>query len=298
MNARRLIRAALLLPFSLAAAASPPVRVVYPRQDEGDNRDAYKIELLQMALDATVPDFGPFLLEPSASVMSERRMDALMERGDGSTLNLIFKPATRDREESMAPVRFPILKNLLGFRVLLIRADSQPAFSRVRSLDDLRSFTIGQGLGWRDVGLFAHNRVPVVEVPEYEALFAMLSGKRFDAFSRGITEAPHEFAERSDAYPNMRIETDLLLYYPWPVYFFARRTDDGRALAHRIETGLRRLVDSGEFDALFHRYHAGAFRELNLPQRRLIVLDNPFLPPDAHGDPQLPIHLLHELDAP
>jgi hypothetical protein len=275
------------------------MRIVYPRQDDADTRDRYKIELLQLALDATLDEFGPYVLDPSASVMTELRMDALMTRGDGTELNLIFKPTTLDREQSMVPVRIPILKGLLGYRVFLVHADSQPAFSAVRTLDDLRNLTIGQGLGWRDVEVFAHNNVPVATHPDYERLFALLDAKRFDGFCRGITEAPAEFAERRDLYPSMRIESSLLLYYPWPVYFFAMDTDEGHAIAVRLLLGLEKIAASGQFDALFSRYYGGSFAELRLGSRRLIRLENPLLPPQTSLDnPQLWLTLEQLEDTP
>lgn len=262
-------------------AAAEPLSVIYPRQLESDRRDTYKIALLERALEATREEFGDYELRPSASVMTETRMEALMTRGDGTALNVIFKPTTRDREQSMVPVRIPILKGLLGYRVLLIHADAQPALSQVRAVEDLRRLKAGQGLGWRDVEVFEHNGIPVVSSPDYEGLFAMLAGKRFDFFSRGITEAPGEFAERRGRYPALRIEADLLLHYPWPVYFFAMRDEAGHRLARRIGRGLDRLIASGEFDRLFDEHYAGTFRELRLGARRLIELENPLLPPET-----------------
>ena len=266
------------------AAVAAPLRVIYPRQEETDRRDTYKIELLERVLQVTTNEFGGFELGPSAAIMSETRMDALMTRGDGRTLNVIFKPSTRDREESMIPVRIPILKGLLGYRVCLIHADTQPVCSRVQTLEDLKSFKVGQGLGWRDTEVFKHNGIHVETSPDYEGLFAMLNGKRFDLFSRGITEIPAEFAERKERFPTMRIETDLLLYYPWPVYFFTIRNDAGRQLAERIGRGLDQLRASGEFDALFNRYYKGTMGDLHLKERRLIRMENPNLPAETPLD--------------
>ena len=269
---------------AVACAVAEPMRVIYPRQQETDQRDTYKIALLERALQITTEEFGDFVMEPSVGLMTEPRMDALMARGDGRTLNVIFKPTTQDREQTMIPVRIPILKGLLGYRVCLIHADTQPACSRVQTKDDLKSFTVGQGFGWQDIEVFEHNGIPVVASPDYEGLFAMLNGKRFDLFSRGITEIPTEFAERKAAYPHMRMETDLLFYYPWPVYFFTIRNDEGRELAKRIERGLQMLRESGEFDALFDRTYKGSFEELNLKSRRLIRLENPSLPAETPLD--------------
>ena len=265
-------------------AVAAPLRVIYPRQEENDRRDTYKIVLLERVLQATTNDFGDFVLEPSALAMTETRMEALMTKGDGRTLNVIFKPSTRDREESMIPVRIPILKGLLGYRVCLIHADTQAACSRVQTLEDLKPLTVGQGLGWRDIEVFEHNGIHVETSPDYEGLFAMLNGKRFDLFSRGITEIPDEFVERKAQFPHMRIESDLLFYYPWPVYFFTIRNDDGRRLAARIGRGLEQLRASGEFDALFNQYHKGTMEELHLKERRLIRLENPSLPAETSLD--------------
>ncbi len=265
-------------------AVAEPLRVIYPRQQETDQRDTYKIALLERVLNVTTEEFGDCVMEPSVALMTETRMDALMARGDGSLLNVIFKPTTQDREQSMIPVRIPILKGLLGYRVCLIHADTQPACSRVQTLEDLKSLKVGQGLGWRDREVFEHHEISVVTSPDYEGLFAMLNGKRFDLFSRGVTEIPTEFAERKEQFPNLRIETDLLLYYPWPVYFFTIRNDEGRLLAKRIERGLEQLRGSGDFDVLFDQFYKGTMAGLNLKNRRLIRLENPTLPAETPLD--------------
>ena len=46
----------------------------------------------------------------------------------------------------------------------------------------------------------------------------------------------------------MVIEKRFMLYYPMPRYFFVPRTVDGELMAERIEDGLRRLWNSGEFE--------------------------------------------------
>lgn len=255
--------------------------VIYPKQLSTDMRDLYKIALLKKTLEISKKKYGPYTLKPSTSAMSEARMDALMTKGDGSYLNIIFKATTQDREKNMTAVKIPILKGLLGYRVFLINKNRQDEFSKIKTLTSLKTLTVGQGLGWRDVEVFKSHGVKVITSPDYEGLFDMVVNNRFDYFSRGITEAPQEYGDRRSRLPELAIEDTILLYYPWPVYYFTMKNQEGEKLAERIEYGLNELIKSGEFDRLFNRYYKGTFKDLHLKNRKFFTLKNPILPDDT-----------------
>ena len=62
-------------------------------------------------------------------------------------------------ERRLVPIRFPLDKGLLGYRVFLIRRETQAALDAVNDLNGLRKHSIGQGQGgatsrsWRNAGL-------------------------------------------------------------------------------------------------------------------------------------------------
>ncbi|MBI3146437.1 MAG: amino acid ABC transporter substrate-binding protein, partial [Pseudogulbenkiania sp.] len=173
-------------------------------------------------------------------------------------------------------VRIPIEKGLLGYRVALISQDRQPAIDRVRTLADLRKLTIGQGIGWGDTDLYRYNGVKVFEA-NYNSLFSMVSSGRFDLFPRGVGEVFAEYDAYSGRHPKLAIEKNLVLYYPWPYYFFFNRKT-GAPLANRVEEGLRMMIRDGSFDTWFQNHYGAAIRRANLAGRRIIRLENPSLP--------------------
>ena len=85
------------------------------------------------------------------------------------------------------PVRVPTRRGLLGFRLLLIRRQRQSEFRNIRSLDELRRFSIGQGFAWSDAEILRSQGLRV-ETGSYEGLFRMLAAGRFDCYPRGINE--------------------------------------------------------------------------------------------------------------
>ena len=57
----------------------------------------------------------------------------------------------------------------------------------MKSLDDLRGFSFGLGLGWLDVDILRANRLTVVTGSNDEGFFEMVENGRFDIFLRAAT---------------------------------------------------------------------------------------------------------------
>lgn len=55
-------------------------------------------------------------------------------------------------------------------------------------------------------------------------------------------------------------------------------------MAERIETGLRKMLRDGSFDQLFWQHNHAAIEQAHLQDRRLIRLNNPFLPKETPLD--------------
>src|SRR5690606_23931560 len=92
----------------------------------------------------------------------------------------IYWAATRpDLERDYTPIRFPIMKGLLGHRIMIIHPDRQLNFNRVQSLADLQSLVLGQGVGWPDVTILRSNGLDVITTSKYQNLFYMADGQRF-----------------------------------------------------------------------------------------------------------------------
>jgi hypothetical protein len=267
----------LMLVFSFCGgSAIAEITVIrYPRpQSDKDSRHIYRIRLLELAMDKTLQEYGPYRIDYSAETMSQAR--ALVMIRNDSGIDLIALPASKQRVEDFLPVRVSLLRDLLGYRIFIIRSQDRERFSKVRSIRDLYALKAGAGHDWLDSAIMEGNNLPVVRSPDYERLFLMLDRQRFDYFPRGVNEAFEEMRRRKGVFPNLEVETTLALYYPFPVYFFVRK--DNHRLAARIEKGLNAALADGSFDRLFLQFNGEYLRHAGLEHRRIFRLENPFLP--------------------
>ncbi|WP_434631646.1 amino acid ABC transporter substrate-binding protein [Chromobacterium sp. CV08] len=257
--------------------ADDAMRVMYPATEAAsDHRYDDLVALLRAALDKTVDRYGPFRLEASRWPMAEER--SLEELRRGGDIDVAWSSTSLLRERQLLPVRIDLRKGLLGYRIALIDGRRQPEFDRVRTLAELGRFQVGQGKDWGDVQVYRAAALRV-STGRYESLFGMLSQHRFDLLPRSVLEVFGEYRQYRDRYPNLEVEQHLLIYYPWPYYFFCRR--DNPRLAARLQLGLQRMRADGSFDAIFWQYHRDVLRQARMSERRLIVLSNPLLPPDT-----------------
>jgi hypothetical protein len=258
------------------APKAPMVFVHNGVESPADTRYDYHWRVLRAALDATTAQWGPYVLQP-APFMNETRQVAELQKPDGQ-LNTMVLDSTRELEDKLTPVRLPIDKGLLGYRVFLIRKGDQERLNTVQTLAQLRSFSIGQGADWSDTRILQQAGFHVVTGYSYEGLFGMLDHQRFDAFGRGVAEVQGEMAAFGKQYPSMAIENKLLLYYPLPMYFWFGPDAAGQERARRVEQGMRLIQAQGVFDRLFKAEFGGLVQSLNLKGRRLFKIDNPLLP--------------------
>ncbi len=277
MVKRRLLLQMPLLGSPAIVRAAPPLQVVYPAPESGqDHRSEDLVVLLRSALQRTETSHGPFELAQAQTASSEDRQ--LLDMEQGRLPNVVWASATVEREQRLLPIRIPVRKGLIGHRIALIHRDRQAELRRIRTLDELRTYTLGQGPNWPETQMYRQLGFRV-HSGSYEALFRMLVNGRFDLFPRGVNEIFGELAQRQAELPELAVEDSLLIHYPQPYYFFVARSNP--LLAERIETGLKRMLRDGSFDAHFWRYHGDAIRQARLGERRLLKLDNPMLPPDT-----------------
>lgn len=278
---RRRLAALLCAAWTMTAmAAGEPALIRYPAFPQGsETRFQPYLDLLREAVEHTNAKYGPATLRPSTRLMNEARYLQELQQGN---LDVIWSSTTEERERQMLAVRIPLDKGLLGYRIALIPADRQAAIAGVRDLAGLRRLRVGQGLGWGDIPLYRYNGIKVTEAG-YELLFSMLDKKRFDLFPRGIGEIFSEFDSRSPSYPGLAVDKTLLLYYPWPYYFFFNR-ERGAELAKRVEEGMRLMLKDGSYDRFFLQHYGAAIRRAELDNRTLIRLENPLLPKDTPLD--------------
>jgi hypothetical protein len=267
----------LIYHFMASVGVANELQVNYSPAPESkdDKRFDYAIELLKQALQKTENSDGPFKMAP-AEEMNVGRAIKFLANGKVERVNVIWTTSSENRENSLLPIQIPIRKGLLGYRIFLIKKQDRDKFSAIRTVDELKKLKVGQGQVWNDVKIFKANGFGLVTGSDYEGLFEMLIRGRFDYFSRGINEALNEYEVRKELLPDLFVEETILLYYPWPKYFFTSRKNP--ELAERIERGLRMMIEDGSFDEYFMKYHQKDIERANLKNRRVFKIHNHLLP--------------------
>jgi hypothetical protein len=272
---------AVLLLMQAAVTLAATLEVVRPLPEApGDTRYDHYWQLLGQALAITEPDFGPFAMREPALRMTEARALDELESGKGN-ITVLIHGNVADYERRLLPIRFPLDKGLLGYRVFLIRDEMQSKLDLVGSLDALRRYSIGQGREWGDVTILRQAGLTVVEGTSYEGLFPMLAAGRFQLFSRSVVEVGEELTREKPNHPELAIERHLMLYYPLTRYFYVTRSPAGDTLARRISEGLERTLKNGQFDRMFEDFKSPFERQIGLRNRLLIRITNPLQTPET-----------------
>lgn len=264
-----LILCAILFCVFLSASMNSDASTL--RVVQGNNSiEIYAKGLLTLAL-SKLPE--KYELQEAAQNTSEERIVSLLM---DNQLDVVWYATTNDLEERLQPIRIPIYRGLLGYRVMLIKKGTQSRFDGIKTLKDLQGLSLGQGRFWADTNVLTANNLNVVKVLKYEGLFYMLDGGRFDAFPRGA----HEPWSEMQRYPNLALEVEqnLLLSYINPFYFFVNKSNT--KLAADIERGLRIAIADGSFEEYFFNDSTvkDVMTKANLKNRTLIQLENPGLP--------------------
>ncbi len=264
--------------FKLPSLAKPEMVVIYQRPESDiDTRNNYHIELLRTALEKTITKYGPFRLKPTKTVMNEIRIIKMLTNGVEG-VDVMFRPTSKEDEEQLSPIRIPLDKGLLGYRIFLIHKKDQPKFRSIKSLNQLKKLKVGQGRDWNDVNIYKHNNFKVVTGSVYEGLFEMLLKARFDYFARGVEEAYPEYEARKKEMPDLHVEESIVLYYPFPRYFWVANNKKGDLLRERLTEGLEIMIKDGSFEQIFRKYKSNAINMANLKNRKVFKIKSPFLP--------------------
>jgi ABC-type amino acid transport substrate-binding protein len=260
----------LIVGSSIEAVFADTVDVAYPGTHSADDKRVdYYVKLLDLVLGKTGVQY--LLHQNDAPLVSPRAIQRL-EANDGVTV--IWAPTTRELEQRLMPIRIPLDKGILGWRLFLIKARDRRKFEEVQSLAQLKSYSAGLQRYWSDSDILQANGLKVVDATLYESLFDMLAADRFQYFPRGVGEIWNE--ESSHAHLGLEIEQHLALHYPADTYFFVNKRN--ATLAHLIERGLHAAKKDGSFDKLFDQYNGEAIKRAKLNSRTVLELSNPLLP--------------------
>lgn len=261
---------------SLGSAATP---MEYRYWDLGASheRDKYQYALLALLLNKTHSEFGPYRLLKVDDTFTPSRAARELSRGVIFNIEATpHRPSTGKLQE-VAKNKFimvgpPLLKGLMGYRRLIVRSEDLEKFTKIKSQEELKKLTAGQGRDWADIVIYQDNGYPVSAHATLNNLFSMLEAKRFDYIPLGVIEAENLLKQYASESTRLSIVPNLIIYYPFPVHF--NISINYPELATRIDKGLQIALADGSLSELFNQFFSAEIALLKNPDNRIFYLKN------------------------
>ena len=261
----------IFITISISAEQSS-VRVLGPQSKENVSHD-YFYQLLERSI--KLGSSKHIALKPldATSLTQGRTLQLLAKK----YLDVYWTGTTIEREKQFYAVKIPLMKGLLGYRVSIIKKPNLSTFTTI-SEKDFKQKIACQASHWPDTKILDYNQYKINPVVHYNVMFEMVSKNRCDYFPRAIFEGYGELEVAQKKFDDLIILDDVLLYYPFPIYFFVNK--ENAALGHIIENGLEQMIDSGELDTFMRNHYvtSHAFPMEKWKSKRIFHLENPFLP--------------------
>jgi hypothetical protein len=273
-----IIIAVFILLFSVNAK-SASWQITFPSSLEtASTIDEYPIKLLALALDQTGVSYQ---LIPSDNFLSKGK--AIDRLQDNREINIVWGMTNVQREKDLLPIRIPIFKGLIGWRLFLIRQDMAERFTYIQQFEHLVKLSPLQGREWPDTKILQSNGFDVITERNQTSLMKMLGRAQGDFFPRSIIEVWEEL-ERSKVANEIQIQIQpsLGIRYPAAIYFFVNKKSV--PLANLIETGLEKAIENGTYEALFVESYKTYIEKAQIENRTFYPLENAFLPEETPLD--------------
>jgi ABC-type amino acid transport substrate-binding protein len=243
--------------------------------NKSPSRQRFELSLLKLCLDVTTQNY-----EPAEVVVDQtdypKAQDESNVLNNGADILVTVAGNVKFSQQPKQTIMYPLLKGLLGFRLLVIPEQSSAKFQSINQPAQLRALRIGIPETWADAELFRHNQYTVVEKGHLANLLLQLKQGRFDYVALGVNEIEDICGQFVEQFEDLVIEPSLLLYYPFPLVFYVNPNNP--ELASRIEKGLEMIFANGQYDTLFAEYFSNLVTRLGLQKRKLFTLSNPMLP--------------------
>lgn len=276
---------------SAAFAKLPPANITevkIPYMERPGLHRVYADALLNLALKASEEVYGPYkVIQQSDERVINRQ---LLDISSGQLSVAVAMPNAEWLAKA-TPVKFPIMKGFASYRLFFITEKNKAAINKVKDLEDLKAFKVGQGRGWSTADILEHYQFDVVYAPNYTSLFPMLEDNRYQLLMRGVYEMEVELFANKIKMPDLAIADNIAVYTYLPMYYFVAKTQP--ELAERLEYGLKKLYTSGEFDKLFKEHFWSSLKLLDLENRKVFYLQNNNIDPTffANDKPYLLNHI-------
>ena len=260
----------VLMSCSTSVIAEPMLITYRSPESDKDERQKYNYAVLRLALEKTKADYGDYKLVPSGMMNNIRAIDTLRNH----TRENFFVKLSYESEfpDFMEYIRFPVDLGIVGKRVCFISPNAKQRLSDKPNLEELKTFTHGQGKGWLDVKVLKHNGFIVEVVNIYDNKFYMVANNRFDFFCRGVNELKSEY-EKFGGIENLDFDRTFAFVYPLPRFFYTHRAN--KDAIKRVTEGIMRAYKDGSLIKLWHAYYQESVEFSELHKRVKFHLNNP-----------------------
>ncbi len=243
-------------------------------ETQNDKREEYNIELVTLALERTKAEYGDYKIVTIPPMNTARSFYSLEQDSYPNLMIELTYQQKLEQELNLTRVNFPVELGIVGYRVCFASPETYPKLKNVRTLDDLKQFSIGQGLAWADSDILRYNGLKVIEVSSLNSLFNMVKHGRIDMFCRGANELQPEYDALKDA-GNLFYDESFVLHYSLPRFYYLNKKN---TLARdRIEKGLMAAYEDGSVKILWEKHFLESVKFLKLKQRKEFILENPFM---------------------
>lgn len=233
--------------------------------------DIYSYEILKMALEKTRDKYGDYKLVTIDNLPNKRRFAMLQQNALQNLIVMRGYQAKFHTKGELTYINFPIDFGLLGCRICFVSPQSKAKLEAVKSLDELRQYSIVQGIDWTDNIILRENGFRVIELDRYENLFKFVASGRADLFCRGINELPGEIAAFKGV-SNLVYNESFALVYTMPFFYYLNKHNT--LAKERIEEGLKLAYEDGSITNLWHQRFDEAIQFSNIQQRKIFHLTN------------------------
>ena len=151
-------------------------------------------------------------------------------------------------------------KNCYIHKISLIKDES--VFFHLKSkpfewntLADLRKYTVGVALGFKQEKIYSENGIKADQAPDEESCFKKLLAGRIDVYQTSKTVG-YVTINKLFSPAEAKLFTNHPKAYEVNEYYvlFSKKTANGKQLADKLDSGLRKLKESGAYDRIIAEY--------------------------------------------
>ncbi len=212
----------LILLLSFISTWSQALDLKHPELREGSVLDQYAVDLIKHIVTQSGQTAN---LVPFKAAKAQSRKEIQLKNGE---YDIDWFGATAEIEQRVVPIRYPILKGLLGNRVFITNKATYAKLDKTMSMNDVQGFKLIQGKGWGDVPILEGGGFTnLTTTASFDNIFKMVDGGRVDLFPRSIIEPYGELASRCSlganhqcSDKNLLVDDKLLVVYKLPMFFF------------------------------------------------------------------------------